>query len=464
MRRSPARVAGLAVLVCLALAPTASGALAVHWLPGVKAPGTPARYDKVGVLKVGPSHARNVLVLEPGTEAGSAYFVPLAHWIVARTRGWQVWSVERRENLLEDQSVLDRVKRGQARPRELFDYYLGFLKNANIRHHFRFIANSRVRFAKGWGLRVAVGDLHTVIAAARRLGGKVVLGGHSLGGGVTTAYATWDFSGHPGADQLAGLIYIDGGSFGPAESGDAARAALKGLSVASISPWQTFGGITAPFAGLYNATGSTAALRYPNQRSLGQASGLLNALHLTPSVPVTNLGQYGFALNVGTSLPGLVAAQAHLGHGISAAGPVHGWDGLGALTPIRRFARMFSGTGVSNADGTEWYFPERLTLDLRGVGRGLATPAQRILGLRTNLGRSLPHGLLIYGFGARLGGQVILSEARQLARQSGIPLGNLTLVNRRRAYAHNDPAGAYPHNAFFAHLIPFLNRVTRRGR
>jgi hypothetical protein len=169
-------------------------------------------------------------------------------------------------------------------------------------------------------------------------------------------------------------------------------------------------------------------------------------------------------LNVGTSPPGLLAAQGHLGRGISPTGPVHGWDGRGALTPIRRFARMFSGTGVSNADGTEWYFPERLTLDLGGVGRGLARPAQRVLGLRTTLGRRLPRGLFIYGFGARLGGQAILTEARQLALQSRIPARNLTLVNRQSTYAHNDPAGAYPHNAFFAHLIPFLNKVARHGR
>jgi hypothetical protein len=464
MRRSLTSAVGLAVLVFLALVPTANAALAVRWLPGVKAPGTPARYDKVGVLKVGPSNARNVLVLEPGTEAGSTYFVPLAQWIVARTRGWQVWSVERRENLLEDQSVLDRVKTGHAKPQELFNYYLGFLKDPKIEHHFRLIANSKVSFAKQWGLRVAVGDLHTVIGAARRLGGKVVLGGHSLGGGVTTAYATWNFGGRPGASQLAGLIYIDGGSFGPAESPAAARAALKGLSVASVSPWQSFGGITAPFAGLYNATGSTAALLFPHQRSLGQASGLVNSFGLAPSVPVNNLGEYGFALNVGTSPPGLLAAQAHLGRGISAAGPIHGWDGRGALTPIRRYARMFSGTGVSHADGTEWYFPERLTLDLAGVGRGLASRAQRVLGLRTTLGRRLPRGLFIYGFGARLGGQTILTEARQLALASRIPTRNLTLVNRQSTYAHNDPAGAYPHNAFFAHLIPFLNKVARHRR
>jgi hypothetical protein len=464
MRRSFAALAGAVLLISLALAGPANAALRVQWMPGAKAPGTPSRFNRVGVLKIGPAHARNVLVLEPGTEAGSAYFVPPAQWIVSRTHGWQVWSVERRENLLEDQSMLNRAKAGRATAAQLFDYYLGFLKNPSVKTHFQFIPTSRVGFAKRWGLAVAVGDLHSVIDAAGRLGGKVVLGGHSLGGGVTTAYTTWNFGGHPGADQLAGLIYIDGGSFGPAESAAAARAALKGLDATAASPWETFGGITAPFAGLYNATGSTAALIDPNGRSLGQSSGLLTGLGLSPSVPVTNLGQYGFALNVGTSPPGLIAAQAHLGRGISSSGSVRGWDGRGALTPIHRFARMFSGTGVSNADGTEWYFPERLTLDLGGVGNGLPSPAQRVLGLRATLGRSLPHGLLIYGFGARLGGQVILDEARLLARQSGIPQRNLTLVNRARTYAHNDPSGAYPHNVFFAHLIPFLDRVAARGR
>ena len=66
------------------------------------------------MLKVGSPAAKNVLVLEPGTSAGSAYFVPLAHWIVVDRPGWQVWSVERRENLLEDQSVLNLAKTGQS--------------------------------------------------------------------------------------------------------------------------------------------------------------------------------------------------------------------------------------------------------------------------------------------------------------------------------------------------------------
>ena len=61
--------------------------------------------------------------------------------------------------------------------------------------------NSTVEFAKQWGMKVAVQDLRVVIGAAEKLGGRVVLGGHSLGGSVVTAYATWDFGGHAGADD-----------------------------------------------------------------------------------------------------------------------------------------------------------------------------------------------------------------------------------------------------------------------
>jgi pimeloyl-ACP methyl ester carboxylesterase len=438
----------------IALTGTAHAALTVQWMRGVTSPGTPAKYDKVGVIKVGPATAKNVLVLEPGTSAGSTYFVPLARWIVSKEKNWQVWSVERRENLLEDQSELNLAKRGLATATQVFDYYLGWIKNPAITHHFTSVPDSTVQYAKRWGLNVAVGDLHTVIAAAHKLGGKVVLGGHSLGGGVTTAYATWNFGGHAGADGLAGLVYIDGGTFG-SESAATARQTLSTFNAGS-SPWLVFGGIAAPFAGLFEATGAQAALTDPSGPSAGQSSGLLPA-DITPSTPVTNLGQYGYALNVGTSPPALAAAQAHLGTGLTASG---GWNSAGALTPITRFAQMFSGAGIQNADGTEWYFPERLTIDLGGVGNGTGGPAQRALGVKTTLGRKLPHDLLIYGFGAALGGQVILDEAKQLARQSGIPSSHLTLINRHSTYAHNDPNSAYPHNVFFGHLIPFLRKVS----
>jgi pimeloyl-ACP methyl ester carboxylesterase len=454
----PVVAVACALVVALGAAP-ARADLHVSWMQGASSPGTPAKYDKVGVIRVGSPAARNVLVLEPGTSAGAAYFVPLAQWIVSRAPGWQVWSVERRENLLEDQSVLNLAKQGLATSTELFDYYLGWLDPAvGVETHIQLIPDSAVKFAKWWGMRVAVEDLHHVIAAARRLGGKVVLGGHSLGGAVVTAYATWDFGGVAGARDLAGLVYIDGGSL-PAVSASTARSELRGLDSSGTSPWLTFGGIPAPFAGLFSATGATAALIDPNSQSLGQSSGLLSAFHLTPSVPVTNLAQFGYALNVGTSPASLLAAQAHLGQGVSPVGSLHGWDGAGALTPITRFATMLSGLGVDGADGTEWYFPARLTLDSGAVDNGIANPAERVLGVDATLGRRLPRRLLIYAFGARLGGDAVLLDARALAAQSGIPSVNLLLIDRQSTYAHNDPAGAYPRNAFVAGLTRFLHRI-----
>jgi hypothetical protein len=438
--------------------PATAAALKVTWMKGFTAPATAAKYNKVGVIKVGPAKAKNVLVLAPGTSAGGAYFVPLAQWLVSKLPGWQVWSEERRENLLEDQSVLNLAKRGKASAKRVFDYYLGYITDPSVTSHFKLIPDGSVQFAKQWGMNVAVGDLHRVIAAAHKLGGKVVLGGHSLGGSVVTAYATWNFNGHAGADDLAGLIYIDGGSV-PAESATDATAALTMLKQ-QATPWLSFGGIAAPYAGLFNATGSLGALQDPNGRSLGQQFPALPS-DLKPPVPVTNLGQYGYALNVGTSPAGLLAAQAHLGKGVSTTtvNGLHGWDGTGALTPIKRFATMFSGIGINNVDGTEWYFPQRLTDDTRAVNNGIANPAQTVLDVHSTMGRRLPHSLRIYAFGAALGGPGVLLDAQQLAKQSHIPKRNLVLINRHSTYAHNDPAGAFPNNVFFDHLVPFLSRI-----
>ncbi len=75
------------------------------------------------------------------------------------------------------------------------------------------------------------------------------------------------------------------------------------------------------------------------------------------------------------------------------------------------------------------------------------------------MGSKLSHNLLIYAFGAKLGGENVVTAARLLAQQSGIAEGNLTLLDRADTYAHNDPAGAYPKNDFVAALLPFLSKV-----
>jgi hypothetical protein len=83
-----------------------------------------------------------------------------------------------------------------------------------------------------------------------------------------------------------------------------------------------------------------------------------------------------------------------------------------------------------------------------------------VLGVKAIHGHALPKRLRIYAFGA-FGGGFVLDEAKTLARQSHIPRRHLKLVNRQGAYAHNDPAGAFPRNAFLAHLVPFLRRIAR---
>jgi pimeloyl-ACP methyl ester carboxylesterase len=451
-----ARALSLASALALAVAAPAAAKVSFQRIDGFKSPGTPAKYDKVGILKIGSPTARNVLVLNPGTSASAAYFAPLAESIVAKAPKWQVWAVERRENLLEDQSMFDRAKAGTATPKQVFDYYLGWIRDSSVTSHVRLIPDSEVGYARRWGMNAEIQDLRRVVLRAQKLGGKVVVGGHSLGGSITSAYATWDFGGKAGARGLSGLVFIDGGSSPqPISSADATQR-LKDLG--NASPWLTFGGIPAPFTGLFNTSGSLSVLFDPDSPSLGQASGLLPA-NLVPPVPVTNVGQYGYALDIETSPAGLVAAQAHLGH-LAASGDPRGWDDAGELTPIRRFAEMFSGWGLKGLDGTAWYHPQRLTIDAGAVAAGNKNPAQKVLDVHATHGKDLPRKLRIYAFGAELGATRVLDAARALAKQSHIPRSRLVLVDRHTTYAHNDPNSASPErNDFLKHLIPFLKSI-----
>jgi pimeloyl-ACP methyl ester carboxylesterase len=534
--------------------------------------------DKIAIIKIKPKHgnAPNVLVLEPGTSAAAAYFVPFAKSLVEATPGWQVWAVERRENFLEDQNELTKYKFGELAPDELnpntgkvetppeqfFNYYLGYLSQdqteataeviakyvdtglleeetrekyfpviykeaqeqaqkeleegkitaeelkqriaedagpigqkygekvalekgeeifnelvAKFHNHYEPVPNSLVEFAKNWGMARTVEDLSLVIAKAKALGGKVVLGGHSLGGSVVTAYATWDFDGHPGAEGLSGLVYDDGGSSPAAISEAEAKASLAKLDEPSETPWLAFGGIVAPDLGLFSVTGSTLTTVEPKGPSQLEAFPFLPADLRSPITPVTNEAGFGYSVNVGTSPESLIAAQIHGGQGVEeAAEPdgLHGWNGTGALTPVSRYAEMLSGAGLREVNGSEWYFPARLTLDTGAVGNGLENPAQKVLGLHSTMGEDLPKTLHILAIDSELdkifgGEQTSLTDAKLLAEQSHISTeecsattteGCLTLIEEKNSYAHNDPAGATPSlNEFFKHMVPYLKEI-----
>jgi hypothetical protein len=443
---------GIVMTAALVLAGPAAARERVVTLRGYDAPG-PARYDKVRVLQMGPRSARHVLVLEPGTSAGAPYFQVVARDILARLRGWQVWSVERRENLLEDHSVLDRALRGQASARDVFDYYLGWIGDPSPGPHFSPVSSAG--FVKRWGMKVAVQDLHRVVRAARRGGRTVVLGGHSLGGNLTAAYATWDFGGRAGARDLAGLVFVDGagGSFGrPLPTAAEARDTLAALNAPDASPFLDLG--FGPWeAGVFNAVGSTAARIAPRDVSVFEGWPFLPPV-LQPPSSATNRGGYGFALDASTSPDSLALAHMHIGHLSTATSPSDWVDG--ELGTVARAARLFSGR--LGMDGTSWYHPVRLSADARSVNNGIGNPAQRVFGVRAIHGHSVK--LPMYAIETSLGAGRVLRGVRALARHSGVPRRDLVLVDRHRTYDHLDPLVALPkRNALLKTLVPFLRRI-----
>src|SRR5262245_4796422 len=378
----PARVA-LAALVtaalCAVFAPAAGAKIPVKFkvMRGFASPGTPDNLNVVGVLKIGDPNAKNVLVLNPGTSAGGGYFQPLARTIVKTLPDWQVWSVERRENFLEDQSELNLLKQGKVSAQDAFNYYLGYLSNSSIANHVHPVPDSAVPFAREWGMNTEINDLRTVVKAAARKGRNVAMGGHSLGGSIATAYATWDFNGTPGGRGLSGLVLIDGASSPTPVSPDQAQTSLNNLQTSS--PWLSFGGIPAPLAGLFGTVGSAAAKASPNTLEVFAGWPLLPSYLMPPGgIMPTNEAGFGFSTDAATSPPNLRAAQVHSGH-LAASGDPRGWERAGAITPIQRWATMFSGWGLQNMDGTAWYHPMRLSIDSGAVGDGVANPAQAVL-------------------------------------------------------------------------------------
>jgi hypothetical protein len=455
-----ALVALAAVALWAALAPAAGAKIPVKFkvMRGFPSPGTPNNLNVVGVLKIGDPKAKNVLVLNPGTSASAAYFQPLARTITKTLPDWQVWSVERRENFLEDQSELNLLKQGKVSATDLFNYYLGYRSNSSITNHYQPVQNSQVPFAREWGMNTEVNDLRVIVKAAASKGRNVAMGGHSLGGSIATAYATWDFNGRPGGRDLSGLVLIDGASNPTPVSPEQAQTNLNNLQTSS--PWLSFGGIPAPLAGLFGAVGSAAAKASPNTLSAFAGWPLLPSNLVPPGgIMPSNEGGFGFATDAATSPPNLRAAQVHSGH-LAASGDPRGWDRAGAITPIQRWATMFSGWGLQNMDGTAWYHPLRLTIDSGAVGDGLANPAQAVLNVHSTDAAKLPKRLRIYAFGAALGGPNVPLAAQTLAQTAGIPKKNLKLVNRQSTYAHNDPNAAYPKNAFIKRLIPFLEKIS----
>ena len=446
------RRAVLAVVI-LALSVPAAARADVLTIRGYRAPGTPKRYDRVQVRRFGSAHARKVLVLVPGTLAGAGDFTIVGRYLARHVRGLQVWAQMRREGPLEDNSRLLAGLRGRATIQQVFDYYLGWLADSSISPHYQPLDPTHFAFAKRWGLTVAMEDLRRVIRRARDHGRRtVLLGGHSLGGAETAVYAAWDFHGHAGYQDIAGMIGIDGGPFlrlgSSADTVAQVRAQLAQMD--AKGPWLDLLGVGLPWvSGAFSEVGALAALKQPHAASTQQQFPLLPPA-LRPSVAVTNQAQLGYAFDAATSPASLALIHVHSGH--LGAGDPADWVDDGP-TPIQNVARTFVQEPLG---GVDWYYPLRLTIDVGAAASLRRTPAARFLGLRLRHLRQV--NLPYYVIATSLGGRRLIAGARRFKRESRIP--RLAVVDRSASYGHLDPLLAAPaRNAFLKTVVPWLRRI-----
>ena len=86
-------------------------------------------------------------------------------------------------------------------------------------------------------MKVALDDARAVVKLAAAKGKrKVVLGGHSLGASLMTAYASWDFNGRPGYKDVDGMVLIDGGLLGSFDPFTLAEAQARGRHTLRVEP------------------------------------------------------------------------------------------------------------------------------------------------------------------------------------------------------------------------------------
>ena len=448
--RAVLALAGAVIALALAAGP-AGARERVITVPTPPAPG-PAQFNQVTVHQFGPASGKRVLVLMPGTQGGAGDFTLDARYLVKRVPGLQVWAIDRRTQALEDTATFAAADHGQIPLQQAFNYYLNF-------DGFHFRGANEDPYARDWGMTVALNDARAVVLRARAHGRrKVVLGGHSLGASLTTAYAAWDFNGHPGYKDLSGLVLIDGGLLGSFDAYDLAQAQQAVADLQTSDPFLDLLGIGIPeAAGLFAEIGGLYAKKDPTASATTLQSYPLLPPQFNPPFPVTNRGLLGYAFDRDTS-PAELGLLHINGGGLAASGNPRDWVD-GGVTPVSRLAETF---GQEPTNAVEWYFPKRLTIDTNGANDMTQNDVANFLGLRLTHTRRV--NLPLYAIATDLGGAHVLDGARNLIARSRITKKQSTLVNRNPLMSHLDPLIAAPKtNAFLKTVVPFLDQKVFGG-
>lgn len=350
-----------------------------------------------------PVEARAIVVAMPGFLGGGGSIDGLARALVREGleggEAIEVWAIDRRSNLLEDLRGADAAE-AQDDP-EIADGYYYEDETVGGEAFEGYVRQSQVPYMSEWGLATHVEDLHAVIGVIPEEHRKTrtFLLGHSLGASFAEAYAAWRFGdgedAFNGYDELAGIILVDG---------------LLGAEPSTETDYlegQTAGGFPQP-----GVEGIRESSRYTELPLLGVAIytraevlslralldpdavvddirrdlvlGTLLSLNRNDIPPMSNAA--ALAVGFDDQHGPLAFARAKLG---TLVGPTEEYTGLlgsdtllrpsdptmtytwtdapdaGEVTSIADIAQSFT-HGRSNF--AEWYFPNRLPVDLGAVG------------------------------------------------------------------------------------------------
>ncbi|KPI12926.1 hypothetical protein OK074_2422 [Actinobacteria bacterium OK074] len=271
----------------------------------------PAACDRLSYLRYrsasGPddsADADRILVAQPGILEGAGAFDSVARDTVtaAATQGRHIefWALDRRSNCLEDHTGTASGDVAKA-----VGYYYGG-ERVQGRTFGGFLTSDRTGWLANVGLEQTVRDEYDLLTAElpdqQLRKRKVLCGGHSLGGVITGAFATWDFDGDPattadaGFNQCAGYFALDttistslddlNGTSGSGSSGNS--AAGSGSSVNSASG----GGSSANWASgtssaVNSASGTSSSVTSP---TVSESSNVLTNGTLLPKGTVPDVG------------------------------------------------------------------------------------------------------------------------------------------------------------------------------
>ena len=262
----------LSLTLALLLAPQAMAAQSFQTLKGFNEPDMPAKYDKVGILKFGKPKGEERARPEPG-------HVGRARRTSRRSPG------DRRGPLPRLADLGRRAPREPAR---------GPLRRSTWRRRATAGASAGCSTTTSASSTDRASPTHFHLHQGRRRGRTRKNWGHAgWRSRICTAWcrppakgraATWwlaatrsaarsppptrpgTSTASPGVKGLAGLVFIDGGSGDRGVSKEDAEASSEGAGRDGTSPWLNFGGIPAPFAGLFNIVGAQLVKRWSPTR------------------------------------------------------------------------------------------------------------------------------------------------------------------------------------------------------